>query len=267
MRNLIELLNKYNHQILFILLEVFAFFLIIQNNSFQKAAFINSTNGVTASSFLAISNVKSYFSLRSTNELLLMENAKLKSLISYQKKDSITSTTPNHFISATIINNSVARANNYITIDKGSIDGIKKGMGVVSNKGVIGIVKETSKHFSSILSILHSKSKVSVVIQKNNHFGSLQWDGKSYRKAKIYDIPAHVEVEIGDTITTSGFSYIFPSNTVVGIISDINTKEADKFHDLRMSFLEDLKEVKYVNVCQPLQKQEKETLEELLNNE
>lgn len=267
MRNLIELLNKYNHQILFILLEVFAFFLIVQNNSFQKAAFINSTNGITASSFLAVSNIKSYLSLKSTNDLLLVENAKLKSLISYQAKDSINSSSPIHFIPATIINNSVARANNYITIDKGKIDGIKKGMGVVSNNGVIGIVRETSKHFSSVLSILHSKSKVSVVIKKNNHFGSLQWDGKSYKKAKIYDIPSHVKLEIGDTISTSGFSYIFPSNTIVGIISDIKTKEADKFHNLRMSFIEDLKEVKHVNVCQPLKKFEKESLEKSLNNE
>jgi rod shape-determining protein MreC len=267
MRNLIELINKYNHQILFILLEVFAFFLIIQNNSFQKAAFINSTNGVTATSFLVISDVKSYFSLKSTNELLLMENAKLKSLISYQQKDSISSISASHYIPATIINKSVARANNYITIDKGKIDGIKKGMGVVSNNGVIGIVKETSKHFSSVLSILHSKSKVSVVIKKNNHFGSLQWDGKSYKKAKIYDIPSHVDLQLGDTITTSGFSYIFPSNTIVGVISDIKTKDADKFHNLRMSFIEDLKEVKYVNVCQPLKKEEKELLEEQLSNE
>jgi rod shape-determining protein MreC len=267
MRNLIELINKYNHQILFILLEVFAFFLIIQNNSFQKAAFINSTNGVTATSFLVISDVKSYFSLKSTNELLLMENAKLKSLISYQQKDSISSISASHYISATIINKSVARANNYITIDKGKIDGVKKGMGVVSKNGVIGIVKETSKHFSSVLSILHSKSKVSVVIKKNNHFGSLQWDGKSYKKAKIHDIPSHVDLQLGDTISTSGFSYIFPSNSIVGVISDIKTKESDKFHDLRMSFIEDLKEVKYVNVCQPLKKEEKELLEEQLINE
>jgi rod shape-determining protein MreC len=196
-----------------------------------------------------------------------MENAKLKSLISYQQKDSISSISASHFIPATIINKSVARANNYITIDKGKIDGIKKGMGVVSNNGVIGIVKETSKHFSSVLSILHSKSKVSVVIKKNNHFGSLQWDGKSYKKAKIYDIPSHVDLQLGDTIITSGFSYIFPSKTIVGVISDIKTKEADKFHNLKMSFIEDLKEVKYVNVCQPLQKEEKELLEEQLSNE
>jgi len=194
-----------------------------------------------------------------------MENAKLKSLISYQQKDSISSISASHYIPATIINKSVARPNNYITIDKGKIDGIKKGMGVVSNNGVIGIVKETSKHFSSILSILHSKSKVSIVIKKNNHFGSLQWDGKSYKKAKIYDIPSHVNLNIGDTITTSGFSYIFPSKTIVGVISDIKTKDDDKFHNLRMSFIEDLKEVKYVNVCQPLKKEEKELLETQLN--
>ena len=141
--------------------------------------------------------------------MLLIENAKLKSLISYQNNDTISSTDPFQYISATIINNSVANANNYLTLDKGKIDGVKKGMGVISERGVIGIVKETSKRYSTVLSILHSQSKLSVAIKKNNHFGSLQWDGKSYKKARIYDIPSHVKLTIGDTIITSGFSHIF----------------------------------------------------------
>ena len=128
MRNLLELINKHNHLLLFILLEIFALFLIIQNSQFHKAAFLNSTNGVTANSFAAISKIREYFSLKMTNDLLLLENAKLKSLISYQNTDYISNTDPYQYISATIINNSVAKANNYITLDKGEIDGIKKGM-------------------------------------------------------------------------------------------------------------------------------------------
>ena len=261
MRNLLEFINKNNHLILFILLEIFALFLIIQNSQFHKAAFINSTNGVTANCFAIISNFKNYFSLKKTNDLLLLENAKLKSLISYQSTDSISSIDPYQYISATIINNSIAKANNYLTLDKGEVDGIRKGMGVITNKGVIGIVKETSKGYSTVLSILHSQSKVSVAIQKNNHFGSLQWDGKNYKKARIYDIPSHVDLSLGDTIITSGFSHIFPSKIKLGIINEINTKEDDKFHNIKMSFIEDLKQLRYVNVCQSLNKEEKVELE------
>lgn len=265
MRNLLELINKHNHLLFFILLEIIAIGLIIQNSNFHKSAFINSTNGITANSFEAISHLKDYFSLKSTNEMLLVENAKLKSLISYQAKDSVRSSDPHQFISATIINNSVSRANNYITLDKGEVDGVRKGMGVVTEKGVIGIVKATSQKFSSVLSILHSQSKVSVVIKKNNHFGSLQWDGKSYKKARINDIPSHVNLSIGDTIITSGFSFIFPSKTQLGVISKIDTEEDDKFHEITMTFIEDLKQVKYVTICQSLNKNEKTKLEEDLD--
>ena len=140
MRNLLELINKYNHLILFILLEIFALFLIFQNNQFHKAAFLNSTNTISANSFAIVSNINEYFSLKRSNELLLMENAKLKSLISYKNKSNLKSLDPFQHISATIINNSVAKPNNYLTLDKGRLDGIKKGMGVISNNGVIGIV-------------------------------------------------------------------------------------------------------------------------------
>ena len=131
-------------------------------------------------------------------------------------------------------------------------------MGVISNNGVIGIVKETSKYFSTV-SILHSQSKISVSI-KNNHFGSLQWMGKAI-KARIYDIPSHVNLKI-ETITTSGFSYIFPSNIDVGVISQINTEMMINFIIL-ITFLEDLK-IKFVNVCESINKIEKINLEKTL---
>ena len=192
--------------------------------------------------------------------MLLEENATLKSLLTYQKTDSTSSTMPFHFIAARVINLSVARANNYITLDKGKADGVSKGMGVVTNKGVIGIVKEVSTHFSSIISVLHSKSKVSIVLKKNNHFGSLQWDGKNYKRAKILDIPSHVGIEIGDTIITSGFSNIFPANIALGTISKINTQEDDKFHDIKMVFLEDFKELKFVTICHSINSVEIDSL-------
>ena len=223
--------------------------LIIQNNNFQKASVINSTNQITANIFKMTFNWKDYFSLKSSNQELVVENAKLKSLISNKNSNKIfESNYPYNYLAATVINNSVAKRNNYITLDKGKVHGVKKGMGVVTENGVIGIIKETSQHFSSVLSVLHSKSKTSVILKKNNYFGSLEWQGDSYKNAIVKDIPSHVNITIKDTIVTSGYSTIFPKHIPIGIISKINTKPNTKFHDLEIIFLEDFKQLKHVYI-------------------
>jgi rod shape-determining protein MreC len=266
MQNLFQFLNKHNHLLVFILLEFIALSLIIQNNTFHRSAFINSSNGITTSFYNNASNINRYFSLRQTNEMLLIENAKLKSAITNLKKDNTTSIYPHQFIPSVVINNSVHKTNNYLTIDKGIIDGVKKGMGVISQNGIVGIVKESSKHFSSVLSILHSKSKVSVEIKKNNFLGSLEWNGFNYRKAIIKDIPTHVKVIKGDTIVTSGYSSTFPKDIPIGLINKIKTNQNENFHEIEITFLEDFKQLKYVNVCNSLLKEEKLILQQK-NNE
>ncbi len=262
MRNLLQFISKHHVLLLFILLEFFSFLLIVQNNHFRRAAFINSTNGVTANAFATVYHWQDYFSLKSANQELASENANLKSLLSQQNSnDSIASNYPYDYLPAVVINNSVAKRNNYLTLDKGSVHGVKKGMGVITPQGVIGIVKETSNHFSSVLSVLHSKSKVSVVLQKNHYFGSLEWKGNSYRKAIVKDIPSHVDLTIGDTILTSGYSTIFPTQIPVGIISAINTKPNKNFHELELTFLEDFNKLKYVYITQSTLDTEQNILE------
>lgn len=266
MRNLFQFLNKNQHLVLFILLEFVALSLVIQNNTFHRSAFINSTNGVSSTAFKTVSNINSYFALKETNEMLLEENAKLHNTISYIGTTNRPSTFPQHFIPAEIINNTVSNINNYITLDKGSIDGVKKGMGVISENGVVGIIKETSKNFSSVMSILNSKSRISVELKKNNHLASLVWEGKNYRKGTVNEIPVHVQLFKGDTIVTSGYSSKFPKQIPVGVISKIKTNENQNFHEIEILFIEDFKELKYVNVCHSLLEKEKITLEQE-NNE
>lgn len=262
MRNLLQFISKRHVLLLFILLEFFSFLLIVQNNHFRRAAFINSTNGVTANAFSTVYHWQDYFSLKSANQELANENANLKSLLSQQNSnDSIASNYPHDYLPAVVINNSVAKRNNYLTLDKGSAHGVKKGMGVITTHGVIGIVKETSKHFSSVLSVLHSKSKVSVVLQKNHYFGSLEWKGYDYQKAIVKDIPSHVDLAIGDTVLTSGYSTIFPTQIPVGVISAVNTKPSKNFHDLELTFLEDFKQLKYVYITQSALNTEQNILE------
>jgi rod shape-determining protein MreC len=266
MQNLFQFLSKNQHLLLFILLETIALSLVIQNNSFHRSAFINSTNGVTTSVYKSANNINSYFSLKETNQMLLQENAKLRSTITYLKKEEIASIFPQHFIAAEVINNSVSSINNYITLDKGSIDGVEKGMGIISENGVVGIVKETSKNFCSVMSILNSKFRISVELKKNNHLASLVWNGKNYRKGKVNEIPIHVQLSEGDTIVTSGYSTKFPKQIPIGTISKITTNENENFHKVEILFIEDFKELKYVNICHSLLEEEKTSLEEK-NNE
>jgi len=266
MRNLFQFLSKNQHLVLFIFLELIALALVIQNNSFHRSAFINSTNGVTSSIYKNANDIDNYFSLKETNKMLLQENAKLRSTITYLKTESNSSVFPQNFISSEVINNSVSSINNYITLDKGSIDGVVKGMGVISDNGVVGIVRETSKNFSSVMSILNSKSRISVELKKNNHLGSLVWNGVNYRKGKVNEIPIHVKLSLGDTIITSGYSSKFPKQIPIGTISKIKTNEHENFHEVEIIFIEDFKELKYVHICHSLLEQEKKTLEEK-NNE
>ena len=262
MRNLLQFISKNHVLLLFILLELCAFLMIVQNNHFQRAAFINSTNGVTANIFQTLSNWKNYFSLKSANEQLALENAKLQTLLSYKEEnDTIASILAKRYIPAMVINNSIAKRNNYLTLDKGFKHGVEKGMGVVTPNGVVGIIKEVSEHFSSVLSVLHGKSKTSVVLQHSHYFGSLEWKGENYQTAAVNDIPSHVELNIGDTIISSGYSFIYPADIPIGTISKINTKPHKNFHQIDIQFLEDFKQLKYVYITEGVLSNEVKELE------
>lgn len=266
MRNLLQFISKNHVLLLFILLEMCAFLMIVQNNHFQRAAFINSTNGLTANTFQTLSNWENYFSLKTANEQLALENAKLQTLLSYKGiNDTIASVLPKRYIPAMIINNSIAKRNNYLTLDKGTKHGVEKGMGVVTPNGVVGIIKEVSEHFSSVLSVLHGKSKTSVVLQHSHYFGSLEWKGGNYQNAIVNDIPSHVELNIGDTIISSGYSSIYPADIPIGTISRINTKKNKNFHLIDIQFLEDFKQLKYVYITEGVLSSEVKELEN--NNE
>jgi len=262
MYNLIKFINKHHVLLLFIFLEILCLIMIVQNNNFYRSSYINSTNKITSNIFSNFNKLENYFSLKLTNELLAEENAKLKFLLS-QKEENVTfeSNLSRKYISARIINNSVSKRNNYLTLNKGTLHGVKKGMGVTTHLGVIGIIKEVSDNFSSVISILHSKSKLSVILKKSNYFGTLEWDGSNYLKANLNDIPSHVKISIGDTIVTSGYSHIFQSGIPIGIISHIKTKPNKNFHEIKIKFLEDFKKIKYVNLNELVFKNELKILE------
>lgn len=166
-----------------------------------------------------------------------------------------------HYAAARVVNNSINKQNNYLTLDIGSLNGIEPGMGVISTNGVIGVIKNVSKHYSTVLSVLHSNSKISTKLKKSNYFGSVQWDGKDYLEGILLDIPNHVSIAVGDTIVTSGYSSTFPHNLTVGTISEYDKPEGENFYDIRIKFSNDFKNMAQVYIVKNNLKLEKEELE------
>jgi rod shape-determining protein MreC len=149
-------------------------------------------------------------------------------------------------------------------LNKGAAEGISRDMAVISPKGVVGIVRDVSANFCSVISVLHKDSKISAKIKKNNYVGTLVWKGMDYRTAHLQDIPTHVKLSLGDTVITSGYSHIFPEGVMIGTIKNFNILEGENFYTIKLTFSEDYNSLDHVYIINNLMKNEQEELEENL---
>ncbi|MBR4651031.1 MAG: rod shape-determining protein MreC [Prevotella sp.] len=232
MRNLLDFINAHFHWFVFLLLEVMGLTLLFRHNSLQSAAFMSTANTVAAKVYEAESAVKHYFHLAHLNEELTMRNAYLEhevqtlsEKLDEQKGDSTyralsaSSVLQSYRLTpAKVVQNSIHERDNYMTIDKGTADGVHPDMGVISGKGVVGIVYLSADHYSVVIPVLSSKSSISCMIQRRGYFGYLRWDGKASNIAYVDDVPRHARFAIGDRIVTSGYSSVFPPGIAVGKI-------------------------------------------------
>ncbi len=271
MRNLLRFLWKYSNFVLFILMEVFCLYLVFQNNSFQKAGWINSSNAFVGNVFTTVNSIKEYFALKETNELLAAENARLRnqSLGSYAKY--ITTVTVINdtvlkqqytYIPAEVVNNSVNRRNNYLTLNRGYKQGITGDMAIITSNGIIGYTKDVSANFCTVLSILNKDAKISAKIKRFGELGSLIWEGGDYRYGLLQDIGTHVKIAKGDTIVTSNFSDIFPSNIAIGTVESFAPREGGEFYNIKVKYSANLKNVTHVYIINNILREEKKNLEE-----
>src|SRR5205823_15038916 len=185
---------------------------------FHHASFVNSTNTAAAKVNEFVSSITDYVKLKKTNEALARQNAAMHRLmpgafyIDSVLKQNVHDTIHKQqytFMTAKVVNNSVNRRNNYLTLDKGSQQGVQPEMGVMCAEGVVGIVKDVSEHFCSVLSVLHKDTRISAKVKKSGYIGSLVWDGGyNFRQASLKDIALHVKLAKGDTIITSTYSSI-----------------------------------------------------------
>lgn len=230
MRNLIAFITKNYHWFLFLLLEVVGLVLLFKYNSYQGSAWFSTANAVTGKAYEIDSEVEAYFSLKDLNTELTKRNIYLEQQVeslgnkllatkadsAMAKQKQIAQLSAYRLISAKVVSNTVNKRDNFITIDRGRVDGVKDGMGVVSGTGVVGIVYLTSDHYSVVIPILSSKSSISCSLQGRGYFGYLHWTGGSPRYAWLDDVPRHATFRLYDKVVTNGYSAVFPSGVLVG---------------------------------------------------
>lgn len=272
MRNFIQFLVKNSFIFLFLSLEIVAFFLIVKNNEYQSSKVFNSSNYLVGNLMASVKEVKDYLQLKDVNQNLAQQNAELlskdkRSFVKIFGNSVVINDTTYYqkyvYTTAKVINNSTNNRENYLTLDQGEINGIKPGMAVIGTNGVVGIVKNVSPHFSSIISLLHQKISISGKIKKSNYFGSVMWDSdqNNHRTALLKEIPNHVQLQKGDTIITSGFSTIFPEGVPIGIVKDFDLPKGSNFYEITIELTTDFKQVSHVYIVKSLTKEEQQSLE------
>jgi len=240
MRRLFELIAKYNTAILFIALEFFCIWLIVNFNQGQRSTFEYTSTVISGKTFKKRKQLSDYIGLRSENDSLLHQNALLKTKLArryfnIRQQDSLFHDSLQTYIfhGAHVITNSVNKRNNYFIIDKGTTQGIRPGMGVLCDDGVAGFVKSCSADYSVVMSSLHSQSMISAEIKRNGFFGSLVWNGNNTRYMQLTSVPKHANIHPGDTIQSKG-SHVFPPNIMLGTIKDFNIERGSNYYDIQV---------------------------------
>lgn len=275
MKELLRFIIRYHFILLFILLESLGIVILVQNNTYQKARFVNFTHIISGNFSKNITAIKDYFTLHKENRQLIEENNRLYNLvkssenISYLEQrfmnDSLQRT-KYVYIPAKVINNSTNKQFNYIILDKGRADGIEPDMAVVCNDGIVGVIKEVSENFSSAISFLNRNLQISAKIKKSGHFGPLEWTGTGHQKARLKDIPHNINIMMGDSIVTSGYSAIFPENYMIGRISDFSLKGGN-YYEITVHLSTDFKNLHNVQVIKNLYRAEQLELESRTQND
>lgn len=267
MENLLLFFKRFGLFIQFLALEIVAIVLLVSFNGYQRSVFMSSAGWLSGSLYETVDAVSGYFHLREVNEALSAENARLKNeLARYRHQDDMAMVSavdslyltaadtaywqPYRYVSARIIQHSINKAQNYITINKGTEAGIQPDMGVVSAQGVVGIVKSVSKHYAVVMPLLNVQSRISCKLDSSKNFGSLIWDSADYRYATMQEVPGHVQVIPGETVSTSGFSAIFPAGIPVGKVVDVDINNENSFLEIQLELAVDFSKIDMVHVIQ-----------------
>ncbi len=233
--------------LLFILLLVLSLRYMARNHYYQRSNFQALNNTTLAPFFEARRQVFSYFRRDKHNKQLLDDNQYLlEKLINKQSKVLLLDSIPFEVIPAQVIRNSIQLNYNHITLNAGKKSGIHKEMGIISAKGVIGIVNRINEETSSVISLLNKSLRINAKLKNSNHFGSLYWNGNDPKDMILSDVPLAAPVEVGDTIVTGGMSAVFPKHIDLGVVNEIIVPTNDNYYQIHISLFQDMSNLDYV---------------------
>ena len=228
MQQIFSFIIKNSNRILFLLLLGISLSLTIQSHSFHRSKVISSANFLSGGVYEKINSFEEYLHLKEQNDELARENANLKSLLfktqdstKIPNLDSLKGVLPKDIVVSKVIHNSFNVYENFLTLNSGSKSGVQPDMGVINSLGIVGIVDNVSENYSTVISILNTKSQINAKIKNSDHFGTLQWDGKNAGFVQLIDVPRLASIRKGDTIVTGGQSVIFPENIGIGTIEKV----------------------------------------------
>lgn len=264
MQKLLNSILRNGTLLLFLLLFAIALLLIANNQSYQRNKLLTLSHSITAPLFNVRDQITTYLNRNVHNQQLLAENQYLlKQLITKKNQHLLIDSLPFNVIPAQVIHNSIKRNHNYITLNVGQNKGIKKEMGVITARGVVGVIYATTTKTSGVISLLNKSLRVNAKLKKSNHFGSLYWDGVITNVMKLSDVPLAANVKVGDTIITGGMSAIFPGDIEIGVVESVLVPQNDNYYDLTISLFEDLTRIGNVYVVNFPQA---EQVKELINS-
>ena len=248
---------------MFLILEVLCIILLVNNLPYQKRKLVSAGNAISGKFFKSKTNFTNYFSLKEENQLMMDHNAMLMSELYINNnnitlKDSVSQ--DYRFIPANVINNSIYHLNNFLLIDKGRKDGIKKDMGVISAKGIVGKIANVSENYASVISMLHPYSVISARFTENQHLANVCWETTDYRFGTVKDIPLHLFPQKGDTLVTSGFSNIYPADIMIGTIEEMLDNNSKDFNTAKIRFSTNFSTLRHVYVIENLHQTEIDSL-------
>ncbi|NDP27965.1 MAG: rod shape-determining protein MreC [Flavobacterium sp.] len=263
MQQIFNFIYKNSNRLLFLLLLGISLFLSIQSHSYHRSKIISSANFLSGGVYERINNVSEYLNLRTQNDALAQENAKLRSLLfnakdttAIPKLDSLKGIKPTDIVVSKVIHNTFNTLENYLTLNSGSRQGVKQDMGVINSLGIVGIIDNVSENYSTVVSILNIKSHINAKLKKSNHFGSLGWDGKSTGFVQLTDVPRLASIRKGDTIVTGGQSVIFPENINIGTINRIYFENETHYYKIEVKLFNDMTNLGHVYILKSKNREE-----------
>lgn len=275
MRTILDRLQKSSHWLLFIILEAASVVLLIRFESYHGSVWFTQANRAVAQVLEWEQDLLDYANLKQVNRDLSRRNLLLEHNLDVMRRKLFMLSHDSSYtelalreriegmrlIEARVINNSVMMRDNYLTLNRGALDGIRPEMGVLSGTGIVGVVAQTSDHYCIVQSLLHSKSSISCRLRGTNYFGYLKWTGSKPLQAVLDDVPRHARFKVGDIVETSGYSSMFPAGIFVGRVRKIRNSGDGLSYQLIVGLGTDLANVQDVTVLAQEYQEELDSLQ------